>query len=32
VLQKCGFAVEQVRLSATTDRFQECEEAVFLLR
>lgn len=32
VLQKCGFVVERVRLSPATDRFLECEEAVFVLR
>lgn len=32
VLQKCGFEVEGVRLSPASDRFLECEEAVFVLR
>jgi RimJ/RimL family protein N-acetyltransferase len=32
VLQKCGFAVERVRLSPATDRYPECEEAVLVLR
>ena len=32
VLQKCGFVVEQVRLSPATDRYPECEEAVLVLR
>lgn len=32
VLQKCGFVVERVRLSPASDRFLECEEAVFVLR
>ena len=32
VLQKCGFVVEQVRLSPASDRFPECEEAVLALR
>ena len=32
VLQKCGFAVEQVRLSPASERYPECEEAVLVLR
>jgi RimJ/RimL family protein N-acetyltransferase len=32
VLQKCGFVVERVRLSAATDRHPECEEAILVLR
>jgi hypothetical protein len=32
VLQKCGFVVEEVRLSPASDRFPECEEAVLVLR
>jgi RimJ/RimL family protein N-acetyltransferase len=32
VLQKCGFVVEQVRLSPASDRYPECEEAVLVLR
>jgi RimJ/RimL family protein N-acetyltransferase len=32
VLRKCGFIVEQVRLSPATDRYPECEEAVLVLR
>lgn len=32
VLQKCGFAVGEVRQSPATDRYPECEEAVLLLR
>ena len=32
VLQKCGFVVEQVRLSPATARYPECEEAVLVLR
>ena len=32
VLQKCGFVVEQVRLSPASDRFLECEEAILVLR
>jgi RimJ/RimL family protein N-acetyltransferase len=32
VLQKCGFVLEQVRLSPATDRYPECEEAVHVLR
>jgi RimJ/RimL family protein N-acetyltransferase len=32
VLQKCGFVVERVRLSPASDRYQECEEAVLVLR
>jgi RimJ/RimL family protein N-acetyltransferase len=32
VLQKCGFVVEQVRLSPATDRHLECEESVLVLR
>jgi RimJ/RimL family protein N-acetyltransferase len=32
VLQKCGFVVEQVRLSPATERYPECEEAVLVLR
>ena len=31
VLQKCGFVVEEVRLSPASDRYPECEEAVFVL-
>ena len=31
VLQKCGFAVAQVRLSPASDRYPECEEAVLVL-
>jgi RimJ/RimL family protein N-acetyltransferase len=32
VLQKCGFVFQRVRLSPASDRFPECEEAVFVLR
>jgi RimJ/RimL family protein N-acetyltransferase len=32
VLQKCGFVVEQIRLSPASDRYPECEEAVLVLR
>jgi RimJ/RimL family protein N-acetyltransferase len=32
VLQKCGFVVEQVRLSPASERYPECEEAVLVLR
>jgi RimJ/RimL family protein N-acetyltransferase len=32
VLQKCGFLIEQVRLSPASERYPECEEAVFVLR
>jgi hypothetical protein len=32
VLQKCGFIIEQVRLSPARERYPECEEAVFVLR
>ena len=32
VLQKCGFVVEEVRLSPATDRYPACEEAVLVLR
>src|SRR5262249_14378869 len=32
VLQKCGFVVEQVRLSPASDRYPECEETVLVLR
>ncbi len=32
VLQKCGFVVEEVRLSPASDRYPECEEAVLVLR
>jgi RimJ/RimL family protein N-acetyltransferase len=32
VLQKCGFAVEDVRMSPSTDRHSECEEAILVLR
>ena len=32
VLQKCGFVIEQVRLSPASERFPECEEAVLVLR
>jgi RimJ/RimL family protein N-acetyltransferase len=31
-LRKCGFVVEEVRLSPATDRHPECEEAVLVLR
>src|SRR5207249_2144877 len=30
VLQKCGFVVERVRLSPASDRYPECEEAIFV--
>ena len=32
VLQKCGFIIEQVRLSPASERYPECEEAVLVLR
>jgi RimJ/RimL family protein N-acetyltransferase len=32
VLQKCGFVVEQVRLSPASERYPECEEAILVLR
>jgi RimJ/RimL family protein N-acetyltransferase len=32
VLQKCGFVVEQVRMSPASDRYPACEEAVLVLR
>ena len=32
VLQKCGFGIEQVRLSPANERHPECEEAVLVLR
>jgi len=32
VLQKCGFVIEQVRLSSASERYPECEEAVLVLR
>jgi RimJ/RimL family protein N-acetyltransferase len=32
ILQKCGFVVEQVRLSPARERHPECEEAVLVLR
>ena len=32
VLQKCGFVIEQVRLSPANERHPECEEAVLVLR
>jgi RimJ/RimL family protein N-acetyltransferase len=32
VLQKCGFVIEQVRLSPASERHPECEEAVLVLR
>jgi RimJ/RimL family protein N-acetyltransferase len=32
VLQKCGFAVEQVRHSPASERYPACEEAVLVLR
>ena len=32
VLQKCGFIVEQVRLSPASERYPECEETVLVLR
>ena len=32
VLQKCGFVIEEVRLSPASERYPECEEAVFVLR
>ena len=32
VLQKCGFVVERVFLSPASDRYQESEEAVLVLR
>ena len=31
VLQKCGFVVEQVRRDPATDRYPECEVAVYVL-
>jgi RimJ/RimL family protein N-acetyltransferase len=32
VVQKCGFVIEQVRLSPASERYPECEEAVVVLR
>ena len=32
VLQKCGFVIEQVRLSPARERYPECEEAILVLR
>jgi RimJ/RimL family protein N-acetyltransferase len=32
VLQKCGFVIEQVRRDPATDRYPECEVAVYVLR
>jgi RimJ/RimL family protein N-acetyltransferase len=32
VLQKCGFVIEQVRLSPASERYPECEEAILVLR
>jgi RimJ/RimL family protein N-acetyltransferase len=32
VLQKCGFVVERVRISPSSDRYPECEEAVLVLQ
>jgi RimJ/RimL family protein N-acetyltransferase len=32
VLQKCGFVIEQIRLSPADERHPECEEAVLVLR
>jgi RimJ/RimL family protein N-acetyltransferase len=32
VLQKCGFVIEQVRLSPASERYPEWEEAVLVLR
>jgi RimJ/RimL family protein N-acetyltransferase len=32
VLQKCGFVIEEVRLSPASERYPECEEAVLVLR
>ncbi len=32
VLQKCGFVVEDVRLSPASDRYPACEETVLVLR
>ena len=32
VLQKCGFIIEQVRLSPASERYPECEETVLVLR
>jgi RimJ/RimL family protein N-acetyltransferase len=32
VLQKCGFVIEQVRLSPASERHPKCEEAVLVLR
>ena len=32
VLQKCGFAIEQVRHSPASERYPACEEAVLVLR
>ena len=32
VLQKCGFVVEQVRLSPASERYPACEEGVLVLR
>ena len=32
VLQKCGFVIEEVRLSPASERYPECEETVLVLR
>ena len=32
VLQKCGFVIEEVRLSPASERYPECEESVLVLR
>ena len=32
VLQKCGFAIEEVRQSPASERYPACEEAVLVLR
>jgi len=32
VLRKCGFVIEEVRLSPASERYPECEEAVLVLR
>ena len=32
VLQKCGFVIEQLRLSPASERYPTCEEAVLVLR
>jgi RimJ/RimL family protein N-acetyltransferase len=32
VLQKCGFVIEEVRLSPASERYPACEEAVLVLR